>query len=137
MTRLLVVGDELPEEGFVVSAEPMKIFSLLMADPNPVHFDAGFVERLGRGSATINQGTLNMAYPVNAVMSWLNGSDAAARVSTFRCRFAGSVYAGDHVVVGGVVTEVDPDGAATVDVWLDRESGERVLSGTVVVLPPT
>lgn len=136
MGRELREGDVVPPMAFRVEAGPMKVFSVIMADPNPIHFDPEFVARIGRGDRPVNQGTLNMAYLLNAVIAWLGGDDAAARVKAFTCRFAGSVYAGDEVVAGGEVTAVEPDGTATLSLWLDRDGGERVLSGTAAIAPP-
>lgn len=136
MGRELRSGDVVPATTFHVDAGPMKVFSVIMADPNPIHFDPEFVYRIGRGDRPVNQGTLNMAYLVNAVIAWLGGDDASARVKTFTCRFGGSVYAGDEVVAGGEVTAVEPDGTATLSLWLDRRGGERVLSGTASIAPP-
>lgn len=113
----------------------MKVFSLLMADPNPIHFDAEFVAKIGRGDRPINQGTLNLAYLLNAVIQWLDGPDAAGRIRRFTCRFGGSVYAGDEVVAGGQVTTVD-DAGATMELWLDRDGADRVLTGSALIAAP-
>lgn len=134
MSRDLRPGDTLPATRYQVEVGPMKVFSALMADPNPIHYDAEFVARIGRGDRPINQGTLTIAYLVNAVIQWLDGPDAAGRVRRFTCRFGPSVYAGDEVVAGGRVTSVDADGA-TMDLWLDRDT-DRVLTGTALIAPP-
>lgn len=136
MSRELRTGDVLPASRYRVEAGPMKVFSVLMADPNPIHFDPEFVGRIGRGDRPVNQGTLNIAYLLNAVIAWLDGPDAAARILRFTCRFGGSVYAGDEVVAGGHVTGVDAEGAS-MELWLDRAEAERVLSATALIwLPP-
>jgi 3-hydroxybutyryl-CoA dehydratase len=133
MVRELRVGDVLPETRFPVETGPMKVFSLIMADPNPIHFDAAFVASIGRGDRTINQGTLNIAYVFNAVITWLDDPAAVARIRSFTCRFGGSVYAGDEVTVGGEVTAVDETGTATLSLWLDRAGSDRALAGTAVI----
>lgn len=135
MSRELRPGDVLPETRYQVEVGPMKVFSVLMADPNPIHFDPEFVARIGRGDRPINQGTLNIAYLLNAVIDWLGGPGAVARVRRFTCRFADSVYAGDEVVASGRVTEVDERGA-TMELWLDRSGAGRALSGTALIVPP-
>lgn len=134
MSRELHTGDLLPETRYRVEVGPMKVFSVLMADPNPVHFDPEFVARIGRGDRPINQGTLNIAYLLNAVIAWLGGPDATARIHRFSCRFGGSVYAGDEVIAGGRVTGVAAEGAS-MELWLDRAGAERVLSGTALIAP--
>ena len=52
-------------------AEKMKTMAVLIQDPNPIHWDVESVKRLGLGSEPINQGPNNMAYVVNALVSWV------------------------------------------------------------------
>ena len=111
----------------------MKVFSVLMADPNPIHFDAAFVRSLGLGERPLNQGTLTMGYAVNAVLDWAGGVE---RLRSFRCRFKGNVLAGDELTVGGEVVAIEEQegtSLATVEVWIARTSGERALEGTAVL----
>jgi acyl dehydratase len=127
----VAVGDRIPERRFTVSAEAMKVFSLLMRDPNPVHFDPAFVRALGLGARPVNQGTITMGYLITAVLEWAGGPE---RVTTFRCRFLRTLLAGDEAVCGGEVTAVDTAGEATLALWLDR-GDDRVLEGTATVRP--
>jgi acyl dehydratase len=131
--RAPAVGDRIPERRFLVSVDAMKVFSLLMRDPNPVHFDPEFVRALGLGDRPVNQGTITMGYPITAVIEWAGDP---ARLLTFRCRFLGTLLAGDEAVAGGVVTAVEADAGrtvATLDVWLDRAAGDRVVEGGATV----
>ena len=91
MSRDLRPGDTLPETEFSVDAWRMKVFALLMADPNPVHFDPAYVRSLGQGDRPVNQGTLTAALPLNVLIAWLGGDDAVAR----RLRQAGSLFTVD------------------------------------------
>ena len=129
MLRDLKPGDPIPALVVDVDGPSMKVFSVLMRDPNPIHFDRDLVRSLGVGDAPVNQGTLNMAYPINALLRLVA---SPTQLRSFRCRFTGSVYEGDVVTVGGEITSVD-GGTATVDVWLDRQDGSRVLSGSAVL----
>lgn len=128
MSRL-VVGQELPVVRLTVELADMKIFTLIMADPNPIHFDPAHTVALGMGDRPINQGTLNMAYPLNALLSVIRDP---ARVRRFQCRFLGSVVAGDEVEAGGRVASIE-DGVATIELWLYKEGAGRVLAGTASV----
>lgn len=126
------VGDAIPERTFEVEVWPMKVFSVLMGDPNPIHFDPDFVRGLGLGEQPVNQGTITMSYAVSAVTDWAGGVE---RLLRFQCRFLANVLAGDSVTAGGTVTAVEstPTGAtASLEVWLER-AGERVLAGSAVV----
>lgn len=119
-----------------VEAGPMKVMALLLRDPNRIHFDPDNVRELGLGDRVINQGPSNVGYIVNMLMAWAGGPATIRRVAA---RWHGNVRAGDVVEAGGVVTAVtDQDGVrvAICDVWLDRDDGERMVSGTAEVLVP-
>jgi acyl dehydratase len=128
------IGDTIPELSFKVSPEPMKVFSVLMNDPNPIHYDPEFVRSLGRGEQPVNQGTITMGYLINAVIGWAGGVDRLVR---FRCRFGSSVVAGDHVIAGGTVTALgtSPRGdTAELEIWLKRSGDQLALTGSATVL---
>lgn len=119
-----------------VDAEKMKTMAALLRDPNPIHFDVDAVRALGMGERVVNQGPNNVGYVVNMLLAWLG--DPAAIV-TVQVRFRGNVFAGDRLEAGGEVTDIeDTDTArrATCDVWLDRDDGTRVVSGSAVVELP-
>jgi hypothetical protein len=48
-----------------VDPEKMKVLALLLADPNPLHFDPAVAPRLGVAERPVNQGPSNMAMLVN------------------------------------------------------------------------
>lgn len=129
MPREYVVGAALPPLALTVDGPSMKVFSLLMRDPSPIHYDPAFVESLGLGNRPVNQGTITMAYPIDALLRIV---DSPAQLKRFACRFHSSLVAGDRVVVAGEVKAVD-DELVTVDFWLDREDGARVLSGSAML----
>jgi acyl dehydratase len=134
MTRSVAVGDLIPELEFHVSPEPMKVFSVLMDDPNPIHYDREFVRGLGRGDEPVNQGTITMGYLLNAVVGWAGGVE---RLLRFRCRFGSNVLAGDVVVAGGTVTALGTHArgeTAELDIWLRRGEDRMALTGTATVL---
>lgn len=133
-----VVGESLPE--LVVDSvdpEKMKTMAALLRDPNPIHWDVESVQTLGMGDQPVNQGPNNMAYLVNLLAAYAGGFD---RVRRLQVRFLANVFAGDRLVAGGVVTEVDtPESAGDVlarcDVWLRRDGDEHdtVMAGTATV----
>jgi acyl dehydratase len=110
----------------------MALLAAILGDPNPIHWDRAEVAKRGLGDRLINQGPINVAYVCNALAAW--AGPTALRSLTFR--FTANVFDGDEVVAGGVVTDVDHDGDATVatcDVWLDRVGGDRAVEGRAVV----
>lgn len=133
MTILVEIGATLPVQQVEVQAGAMKVFSLLTADPNPIHWDVAAARAQGLGDRPVNQGGLNAGYVARAVTAWTG--DAAA-LRTLRVRFRGSVTAGDLVTSGGTITGVVRAGGhvrAVVDVWLRDESGATVVDGTAEV----
>jgi hypothetical protein len=65
---------------------------------------------------------------------WAGGVDC---IRSIRTRFAGNVFANEHVTAGGsvVATEAVGDGVlAHCDVWLDTADGRRVLAWTASVM---
>ena len=136
--RYLVPGAELPTLRTMVMRGPMKVFSLLTGDPNPLHWDVNAVRAAGLGERPVNQGGLNVAYVVRVITEWA-GSSAA--IKELRVRFLGNVFAGDTVTAGGEVAEVEERGAglgprARVRVWLRNPGGDEVLTGTATVDMP-
>ena len=68
------VGSKFPNYDVgLVDPEKMKTMAILIQDPNPIHWDVDSVKRLGLGTKPINQGPNNMAYVVNALVSWVGG----------------------------------------------------------------
>jgi acyl dehydratase len=124
------VGHEIDGPIVTVEQQPMSIFSLLMRDPNPLHFDPAAVAAAGLGERTVNQGTINMAYVLNEL---LRLAGAPGRVRTFHCRFLGNVFAGDRVQAHARVTDV-AGSLVTLDVRLDRADGDAgVLAGSATI----
>lgn len=130
---MIAVGTLIPVRKFTVEPEPMKVFSLLTADPNPIHWDRSATKKLGLGDRTVNQGGLNMAYVVRAITDW-SGSSSTLR--SIRVRFLDNVFEGDRLDAGGTVTalrHVESSIVADVDIWLRTEDGRAVLSGKAAV----
>ncbi len=105
------------------------------ADPNPVHWDAAVVEKLGFGRRTINQGPLGLSYMVNMLHAWA-GRRCLRRLFM---RFPMVVLDGDHITARGRVTAVREAGGETLvdcDVWLERQGTAPPLAGSATVVLP-
>ncbi|GLZ50189.1 hypothetical protein Acsp06_63740 [Actinomycetospora sp. NBRC 106375] len=129
------VGTELPAWRLdAVDAGKMKVLALLLADPNPLHFDPAAVRAVGLGDRPVNQGPSGMAMLANAVRA----AYPAGRLLRLQVTLRGSLAAGDEVVVRGVVTGHElTDAGETVRCELTLESGSRaVLRGSAEVLLP-
>lgn len=127
-------GLALPERTRVVDAVSMKVYSLLTDDPNPIHWDPAAVVAQGLGDRPVNQGGLNAGYAVHALTDWAGGPQT---LRTSAVRFRGSVLAGDTVVSGGEITDVQRrDGGieVTAAIWVRTPDGTDVVIGTATVM---
>jgi acyl dehydratase len=126
----VTTGTEIPEfRVSAVSSEHIRQMALILQDPNPIHFDLAAVAAAGLGDREINQGGVTMAYILDMLTAWVG---SGAQMSRIKCRFRGNVRAGDEVIAGGVVTDVQGNNALC-DVWADLADGTRVLDGTASV----
>jgi 3-hydroxybutyryl-CoA dehydratase len=125
-----------------VDPEKMKLLALLLADPNPIHFDPEAAPRLGVAARPVNQGPSNIAMLVNMLLAAYPG----ARLNRLRVQLRGSVVAGEPVRAGGAVIErADVAGGdrerVHCAVWLRVRDGEpdeaTALTGEAELLVPT
>jgi 3-hydroxybutyryl-CoA dehydratase len=118
-----------------VDPEKMKVLALLLADPNPLHFDPAVAPRLGVAERPVNQGPSNMAMLVNM----LRAAFPEGRISRLRVQLQGSVVAGQTVRAGGRVVARKRIGDAEqirCEVTLEVDGGAVALAGDAdVVLP--
>lgn len=125
-------GDELtPLTVGPVSAEKMKILAAILRDPNTIHIDHDVVRMRGLGDKVINQGPTNMGY----VTTMLDDNFGPGMLARLTVRFGANVFEDDIVTAGGTVTAVD-DSTITCEIWLDRQNGERAVSGVAVMRRP-
>jgi 3-hydroxybutyryl-CoA dehydratase len=116
-----------------VDPEKMKVFAVVLADPNPIHLDAQAVSAAGLGDRVINQGPASFGY----VLNMLRDAAPRATIADLNVRLTANVFDGDRVTAGGRVDAVDErDGERrlTCSVWLDVDGGRRALQGTATLL---
>jgi acyl dehydratase len=127
----LQVGLEL-EPMIVDCVDParIKVASAVLDDPNPIHYDAAQVRRLGLGDTVINHGPINLGYVANVAVRFAGGP---AGLRTFRMRFLGTVFAGERVECRGRVIAIDHERRlATLE--LTASVGDRpVMAGEATV----
>ncbi len=129
-------GDPLPSLVVpVVDEARMKVLTLLLHDPNPIHFDPGSVVPVGDDRRLVTQGPLSLGYLATMLAAWAGAED---RIATLDCRYLTNVHAGDAVVAGGEVTSLGTDTTgrrvAHCAVWLEVRGGARAVQGTATVL---
>jgi acyl dehydratase len=130
------VGDRIPEWTLnCVTPERMRTVAAIFRDPNPIHWDREFSERVGLSGRVVNQSPVNLGYLVNMLLAWA-GPTSLRRL---RVEFPLPVFDGDRVTAGGVVKALRSEAGrelAECDVWLDREDGQRAVQGLAVVEIP-
>ena len=113
----------------------MKTLALLLADPNPIHFDPAAAKRLAGVDQPVNQGPATMALGVNMLLAAFPG----ARLASYRVRLLGLVLAQDRVEGGGTIVDHESlDGQERVRCQLHLEvpGRGRVLEGEAVLVLP-
>jgi 3-hydroxybutyryl-CoA dehydratase len=130
----LAVGSELgPWTIDHVDPEKMKVFAVVLADPNPIHLDPEAVSAAGLGDRVINQGPASFGY----VLNMLREAAPQATIADLDVRLSANVFGGDRVTAGGRVDAVDEhhgERRLTCSVWLDVHGGRRALQGTATLL---
>ncbi|WP_433031756.1 MaoC/PaaZ C-terminal domain-containing protein [Actinomycetospora sp. CA-053990] len=122
---MTTVGSALPVWRLpVVDGEKMKVLALLLADPNPIHFDPAAVMAVGLGDCPINQGPSSMAMLANAVRA----AFPRGRLTRLQVTLRGSVAAGEEALVRGIVVAHEPTSRGeSIRCELTLESGDRTV----------
>lgn len=126
--------DELPAWTLArVDPEKMKLLALLLADPNPLHFDPAVAPALGVADGPVNQGPSSMAMLANL----LRAAFPDGRITRLRVQLRGSVVAGESVRATGRVVGREPtaDGERLrCELALQVEGRGTVLTGEADVI---
>jgi 3-hydroxybutyryl-CoA dehydratase len=130
------VGRELgPWRVESIDPERMKVFAVVLADPNPIHLDRAAVRRAGLGERVINQGPASFGYVLNMLRESL--PDAILR--DLNVRLTTNVFEGDGVTAAGLIERevvVDGERQLVCQVWLDTDDGRRAVEGTARLALP-
>jgi acyl dehydratase len=110
-----------------VEAAKMKTLALVLADPNPIHFDPTAASRLGTGGRLVNQGPSTIAMIYNLFAAELPGM----RVKRLDVRLLGNILEGDAVTVEATAT-----GETTYDVVVKTADGPKLTAVARLVARP-
>lgn len=100
----------------------MKIFALLLADPNPIHFDPAAADALGTGGRLVNQGPSTIAMVYNLFAEALPGF----RVRRLDVRLLGNILEGDEVTVEATASSAPGAGDTSYDVTVRTTDGPKL-----------
>ncbi len=116
----LAPGQAVPELAMAVTRERIAAYAEASGDRNPLHLDDAFARSVGF-PGLIAHGMLTMGHLATCLTRWAGDPGALRRL---RVQFRAPVLAGETIVAGGTVREVDPvERRVVLDVWvrLERE----------------
>ena len=121
----LTVGEEILDLEVTHTREQIKAYADASGDQNPIHQDEEIARAMGL-PGVIAHGMLNYALLSRAVTDWLGDP---GRLRSLAVRFSTMVQPGDTVKARGRVKSIDEGaGTATLDLWMENQRGEKVLS---------
>ncbi len=121
-------GEPIPTLTKTVTQPQIDAYAQVSGDHNPIHTSAEVARSVGL-DGTIAHGMLSMAFAGQLLTDWLAAQEARGGfVSRLRVRFQGMVRPGDTLSVHGALGEREGD-TQRVNVWIDNQHGERVVTG--------
>lgn len=130
----VAVGQELPSLQKDLSQRRIDVYSGVR--PRSIHTDEEWAHAKGFRT-TLAQGMMSTAYASELMTRLLGASFLAG--GTLSMAFIRPVYAGDRLIVHGLVKETRREGARTrvvVEVWCENQHGEKTAAGTASGLTP-
>jgi acyl dehydratase len=121
----LAVGEEVLDLEVTHTREQIKAYANASGDQNPIHQDDEIARAVGL-PGVIAHGMLNYGLLSRAVTDWLGDPGRLRRLTV---RFSNMVQPGDTVRCRGRVKNIDEAaGRAVLEVWMENQLGEKVLS---------
>lgn len=124
-------GEPLPALTKHVTQAQIDAYADVSGDHNPIHLDADAARAVGL-DGTIAHGMLGMAFAGQLLTDWLTAS-SGGWVARLRVRFQGIVRPGDTLTVHGAAGDGPTTEPRRVDVWIENQAGERVITGDAEV----
>jgi acyl dehydratase len=121
----LAVGDEVLDLEVTHTREQIKAYADASGDQNPIHQDDDIAKVVGL-PGVIAHGMLNYGLMSRAITDWLGDP---GRLRCLTVRFSTMVEPGDTVRCRGRIKSIEEHaGTAVLDVWMENQRGEKVLS---------
>lgn len=120
------VGTPLPVVEQACNLTTAVMYAGASGDMNPLHYDQDFAAAVSPTGGIIAHGMFSMGLASRLLTAFAGGPDQVLEVQV---RFTRPWPLGTTATFGGKVTSVD-EGVATVSLWGDNASGERILRGT-------
>jgi acyl dehydratase len=133
-------GEAIPSLAKRITQEQIDAYAEVSGDHNPIHLNPEAARAVGL-DGTIAHGMLSMAFLGQLLTDWLaqrtSESGTTGWVARLRARFQAMARPGDTLTCRGVRVGAPTQGRQRVEVWIDNQRGERVITGDadVVVTP--
>ena len=127
-------GEAIPSLTKHITQQQIDAYADVSGDHNPIHLNPEVARAVGL-DGTIAHGMLSMAFLGQMLTDWLSEQGASSGwVRRLRVRFQAMVRPGDTLTCHGVLGERGEQGQR-VEVWIDNQRGERVITGDADVVP--
>lgn len=121
-------GEAIPSLTKHITQQQIDAYADVSGDHNPIHLSPEAARAVGL-DGTIAHGMLNMAFLGQMLTDWLSAQGVSSGwVRRLRVRFQAMVRPGDTLACRGVLGERGEHGQR-VEVWIDNQHGERVITG--------
>ncbi|MGZ3674849.1 MAG: FAS1-like dehydratase domain-containing protein [Ktedonobacterales bacterium] len=126
-------GEAIPSLTKHITQQQIDAYADVSGDHNPIHLNPEAARAVGL-DGTIAHGMLSMAFLGEILTDWLSEQGASSGwVRRLRARFQAMVRPGDTLTCRGVLGERGEHGQR-VEVWIDNQHGERVITGDADVI---
>ncbi|HEU0027099.1 MAG TPA: MaoC family dehydratase N-terminal domain-containing protein [Ktedonobacterales bacterium] len=121
-------GDRIPSLTKHVTQEQINAYADVSGDHNPIHINPEMARSVGL-DGTIAHGMLNMAFLGQLLTNWLaTQPERGGWVTRLRVRFQAMVKPGDAITCSGALGPIT-DGVQRLELWINNQRGERVITG--------
>lgn len=123
-------GEPIPTLTKTVTQEQIDAYADVSGDHNPIHVNPEAARAVGL-DGTIAHGMLSMAILGQLLTDWLT-SGRGGKLTRLRVRFQAMVRPGDMLTCRGVKSAAQ-EGTERLDIWIENQRGERVVTGDAEV----
>lgn len=121
-------GERIPSLTKHVTQEQINAYADVSGDHNPIHLNPAVARSVGL-DGTIAHGMLSMAFLGQMLTDWLaTQPERGGWVTRLRVRFQAMVRPSDTLTCSGALGPVT-DGVQQLELWINNQRGERVITG--------
>jgi 3-methylfumaryl-CoA hydratase len=130
----IVPGTDLPTTTHTYTTVELFQFSAVGWHAHRIHFDQRYAREVEGHADLLVHGPLQAVHLVQWLLEVL---PAGAAVRSVSYRHLGVLHVGVPAVIGGRVTDANPDRTITVELWMDRRDDDaRTTTATAMVALP-